>query len=339
MPGTITASNHGPASQTSSQDKQSNGHFRSPSPALVSPNLTAATHFQASAVPHHTDTIARPILPSFDSNHSNVGVSNGLGQSISPTSQGVAYAASPGSYGAPHAHLQLASLLDPTADSHMLPRSQESPSAVAVVSGSEESAGYPSPANGITSQHQPAAPNHHPRASFGAASVASGRGRPSFSAAAAADGGSAPEQQNHHRTNSIYRAPSSSSTCHYRCLDPVIPFLRDIIPASVACELLDVYLTEPGSSLFRCASPYILTRIFRKKSVLHPTNPRPMTPALLATILWCAAQTADIVLLHVPGSRSRITNALYELATSLVSERDPDRWRRIHGTEPLSSSP
>lgn len=131
------------------------------------------------------------------------------------------------------------------------------------------------------------------------------------------------------RVSSLYRAPSAD--CRYSCLAPVLPYLGNIIPASVACDLLDVYLTEPGSSLFRCASPYILTRIFRKRSLLHSTRPRPTTPALLATMLWCAAQTADIVLLHVPGSRSKITNALYELSTSLISERDPDRWRRIHG--------
>ncbi|CAN8100172.1 unnamed protein product [Discula destructiva] len=128
---------------------------------------------------------------------------------------------------------------------------------------------------------------------------------------------------------SLYKAPSAD--CRYRCLDPVLPYLQDIIPASVACDLLDVYLTEPGSSLFRCASPYIITRVFRKKSLLHPTHPRLTTPALLATMLWCSAQTADIVLLHVPGSRARICNALYDLATALISDRDPDRWRRIHG--------
>lgn len=130
--------------------------------------------------------------------------------------------------------------------------------------------------------------------------------------------------------NSLYKAPSAD--CRYRCLDAVLPYLRDIIPASVACDLLDVYLTEPGSSLFRCASPYIITRVFRKKSLLDPVNPRRTTPALLATMLWCSAQTADIVLLHVPGSRARICNALYEICTALITERDPDRWRRIHGT-------
>ncbi|PSS03185.1 hypothetical protein BD289DRAFT_359429 [Coniella lustricola] len=123
----------------------------------------------------------------------------------------------------------------------------------------------------------------------------------------------------------------STADCRYRCLGPVLPYLVNIISPSTACDLLDVYLTEPGSSLFRCASPYIVTRVFRKKSMLHPTSPRSTTPALLATMLWCSAQTADIVLLHVPGSRAKICIALYDLATSLIADRDPDRWRRIHG--------
>lgn len=93
--------------------------------------------------------------------------------------------------------------------------------------------------------------------------------------------------------------------CCYRFLDPVLPYLRRIIPASVACELLDIFLTDPGSSLFRGASPYILTRIFRKKGITHSASPRRATSALLATILWCVAQTADVMLLHVPGTRAR----------------------------------
>ncbi|OIW30913.1 hypothetical protein CONLIGDRAFT_630818 [Coniochaeta ligniaria NRRL 30616] len=242
-----------------------------------------------------------------------------------PTLSSVAAAPylSPTGYAPPHTHLQLSSLLDPSADSsHILPRSHGSPPGLPAVSGSESSVGYPSPANGLLS-HQPSAPTPHHRGSFGA-SMVQGRGRGSFSTNGRE--GSIPEL---HGFNSLYKAPSSD--CRYRLLDPVLPYLRDIIPASVAADLLDVYLTEPGSSLFRCASPYILTRIFRKKSMLHDTHPRHTTPALLATMLWCAAQTADIVLLHVPGSRAKITNALYDLATSLISERDPDRWRRAHG--------
>ncbi|KAH8672157.1 hypothetical protein BGZ61DRAFT_555763 [Ilyonectria robusta] len=124
---------------------------------------------------------------------------------------------------------------------------------------------------------------------------------------------------------------NETSEGRYQCLTPLLPFLGDTIPISLAYELFDVYLVDPGTSLFQCASPYILSRIFRKKSLLRSANPRKLSPALLVTILWCCTQTADISALLVPGSRSRYTNSLYELATFLVHCRDPDRWRRIHG--------
>ncbi|PFH58882.1 hypothetical protein XA68_13088 [Ophiocordyceps unilateralis] len=178
---------------------------------------------------------------------------------------------------------------------------------------SDDSTSYASPANGAPSAGRR-------RASFRSA-ASNDPPRASVSTAASAPDGFLPDV--------LHQAPSDE--CCYRFLDPVLPFIRRIIPASVACELLDIFLTDPGSSLFRGASPYILTRVFRKKSIIHPTSPRHTTPALLATILWCVAQTADVMLLHVPGTRARIVNELYDLATSLVSERDPDRWRRIHG--------
>lgn len=231
---------------------------------------------------------------------------------------------SPTAHAVPHAHLRLSSILEPALDSsHILPRSHGSPPGLPAVSGSESSVGYPSPHGIHNPQHQTLTPRH--RSSFGASMDPARRERDSFSTTTGREE-SIPELRG---VNSLYKAPSSE--CRYRFLDPVLPYIRDIIPPSVAADLLDVYLTEPGSSLFRCASPYILTRIFRKQSMLQQTNPRPTTPALLATMLWCAAQTADIVLLHVPGSRAKITNALYDLATSLISERDPDRWRRAHG--------
>ena len=128
------------------------------------------------------------------------------------------------------------------------------------------------------------------------------------------------------------------SECRYRCLEPLLPFIGRSFPVSVACDLFDVFLLDPGASLWRFSSPFILTRVFRRKSLLGP-NPRLTSPALLATILWCCAQTADISVLLVPGSRSKLTNALYELATYLISRRDPDRWRRIHGIDGPSSAP
>ncbi|KAL3959294.1 hypothetical protein ACCO45_007456 [Purpureocillium lilacinum] len=186
---------------------------------------------------------------------------------------------------------------------------------------SDESVGFPSPANGPGPYEF--GRNRAHRGSF-RSSTSGDRNRESVSTAATCPDAFLPDV--------LQRAPTDD--CCYKFLEPVLPYIRNIIPASVACELLDIFLTDPGSSLFRGASPYILTRIFRKKSILHPTAPRYTTPALLATILWCVAQTADVMVLHVPGTRARVVNDLYDLATSLVSERDPDRWRRIHANEP-----
>lgn len=246
--------------------------------------------------------------------------------------QSLAYISSP-AYSTSHTQMHLSSLLGPTMDSPVLQRPYESPSHISAATGrtseveamvSDESIGYPSPTgSGLPPNHASSIRSH---SSFSNHGVSLQQNRRPFSTSMGPEG-SIPDTQGAY--NSLYRAPSAD--CRYRCLEPVLPYLRDIIPASVACDLLDVYLTEPGSSLFRCASPYIITRIFRKKSLLHPINPRRTTPALLATMLWCSAQTADIVLLHVPGSRAKICNALYDLATALISDRDPDRWRRMHG--------
>lgn len=239
------------------------------------------------------------------------------------------YLASP-VYSTGHTQMHLSSLLEPTNDTPFTKASHGSPPQA---SNADTVASDDSPTGGISYDsagiaHSQAAHGFRRHHSYSNTASSSHQERGSFSASTTRDD-SAPEK------NSLYKAPSAD--CRYRCLDPVLPYLRDIIPASVACDLLDVYLTEPGSSLFRCASPYIITRIFRKRSLLHPKTPRQTTPALLATMLWCSAQTADIVLLHVPGSRSRICNALYEICTALITERDPDRWRRIHGT--VSPSP
>ncbi|KAF4119932.1 transcriptional activator xlnR [Geosmithia morbida] len=132
----------------------------------------------------------------------------------------------------------------------------------------------------------------------------------------------------------INRQPSpsspSASGCRYPCLEPLLPYTSRDIPISVVCDLFENYLLDPGASLFRFSSPYILTRVFRMRSLLGP-KPRPTSPALLATVLWCCAQTADISVLLVPGARAKLTNTLYEMATYLISARDPDRWRRTHG--------
>lgn len=117
----------------------------------------------------------------------------------------------------------------------------------------------------------------------------------------------------------------------YKCLEPLLPLLEGIIDADEACELLEFYFAQPGSSLFKSASPYILTHVLRKRSLLHPTKPRPITPALTCTMLWVSAQTADIPHLLLPGQRNTVCEALRRLCMRLVQSRDRDCWDRLPG--------
>ncbi|CEJ80423.1 Putative Transcriptional activator xlnR [[Torrubiella] hemipterigena] len=218
------------------------------------------------------------------------------------------------------AHLNITSLVNASYQSHQ-PSNQMSPPG-ALPDGRDrdigQSEGYPSPAQAFQPSEHGGRREHRPSFHSNASNE---RIRESLSSSAGRRDTYSQEGYSRNKTDD----------CQYKFLQPVLPYIRHIISPAVACELLDIFLTDPGSSLFRGASPYILTRIFRKKSILHPTNPRNTTPALLATILWCVAQTADVMVLHVPGTRARIVNELYNVATALVSERDPDRWRRIHG--------
>ncbi|KAL4755763.1 fungal specific transcription factor domain-containing protein [Aspergillus foveolatus] len=127
------------------------------------------------------------------------------------------------------------------------------------------------------------------------------------------------------------KSPARNSTCRYPCLKPLLPALKNILCPEIACDLLDIFFSEPGSSLCFAHSPYILSPVLRKKSVLHPSKPRPTSPALLATMLWCVAHTADFRIFYVPGSRQRIVNELYGVAMSFLRRRDMDNWRRVPG--------
>lgn len=136
------------------------------------------------------------------------------------------------------------------------------------------------------------------------------------------------------------RAPSDFRPLHspedhlrpYKCLEPLLPLLKDVISTEVSCDLLEFYFAQPGSSLFQSASPYVLSHVLRKTSLLHSTNPRETTSALIATILWVSAQTADIPLLLLSGVRARICEALRKLSMWLLQQRDRDNWQRIPGT-------
>lgn len=138
------------------------------------------------------------------------------------------------------------------------------------------------------------------------------------------------------RQTPLVNSLNFGSFCRYSCLEPLLPALKNIIPAEEACDLLDIYFVEPGNSLFSIHSPYVLTPVLRKKSLLSSTNPRPTSPALLSTILWCMAHTANISSFRIPGSRERIINKFFSLSLSFFRERDMDNWHRVPGIFPSS---
>lgn len=128
----------------------------------------------------------------------------------------------------------------------------------------------------------------------------------------------------------------------YKCLESLLPFLEGVIDSQAACELLDFYFAQPGNSLFQSASPYVLSHVVRKQSLLYAAQPRETTSALLSTMLWVSAQTADIPLLLLPGKRARVCETLRALAECLIEEcncgRECGHEKRQAGVTPPAFS-
>ncbi|KAI9774006.1 MAG: hypothetical protein M1839_001958 [Geoglossum umbratile] len=111
----------------------------------------------------------------------------------------------------------------------------------------------------------------------------------------------------------------STQTLRYPVLRPLLPHIEAFMPTSVACDLLDLYFTSSPLAYGHPLSPYILGYVFRRRSFLHPTNPRSCSPALLASMLWVAAQTSDTPPLTVSSeARLRTCQRLLELTVSLL---------------------
>lgn len=112
---------------------------------------------------------------------------------------------------------------------------------------------------------------------------------------------------------------ASNQTLRYPVLKPLLPRISAIIPVNLACDLLELYFATSSSAFMQPASPYILGFLFRKRSFLRPVNPRPCSPALLASMLWVAAQTSEApALTSPPSARGKICHQLLELTVSLL---------------------
>ncbi|KAI0132199.1 fungal-specific transcription factor domain-containing protein [Xylariales sp. AK1849] len=122
-----------------------------------------------------------------------------------------------------------------------------------------------------------------------------------------------PQYQSHIPQNNYHQQ------LRYPVLNPLVPHLGNIIPVSLACDLIDLYFASSSSAHAHPMSPYVLGFVFRKRSFLHPSKPRRCQPALLASILWVAAQTSDAPFLtSIPSARGKICQKLLELTVNLL---------------------
>lgn len=117
----------------------------------------------------------------------------------------------------------------------------------------------------------------------------------------------------------MQHANYGQSALRYPVLEPLLPHIANIIPIHLACDLIDMYFASSSSAGMHPMSPYILGSVFRKRAFLHPTKPRKCQPALLASVLWVAAQTSEASLLtSVPSARGKICQKLLELTVGLL---------------------
>lgn len=111
----------------------------------------------------------------------------------------------------------------------------------------------------------------------------------------------------------------NTANLRYPVLEPLIPHIGGILPLSLACDLIELYFASSSSAQMHPMSPYVLGFVFRKRSFLHPTKPRHCQPALLASMLWVAAQTSDAPFLtSVPSARGKVCQKLLELTVGLL---------------------
>lgn len=121
--------------------------------------------------------------------------------------------------------------------------------------------------------------------------------------------------QNHERPPATRQ---NSQERHYPVLNPLLPMLREFMPDALSFSLLEAYfelwsLHGAPKNLFAPCS------VFQKGAFLTQVNPRRTSKVLLASMLWLAAQNADVPLLSSSsGKRKYVRRKLLQLVTNLL---------------------
>lgn len=111
----------------------------------------------------------------------------------------------------------------------------------------------------------------------------------------------------------------SSQPLRYPVLEPVVPYLSNIMPLTLACDLLELYFESSSSLYMQPVSPYVLGHVFRKNSFLRRDSPRVCSPALLASMLWIGCLTSESpYLASSPLARSQMSEKLINLTIGLL---------------------
>ena len=105
----------------------------------------------------------------------------------------------------------------------------------------------------------------------------------------------------------------------YPVLNPLLPHLSNIMTVPMACDLLEYYFHSSSTVFMEPISPYILGMVFRKRSFLRQHKPRKCSPALLASMLWIAAQSSEAsYLTSSPSARGIFCQKLWKLSIELL---------------------
>lgn len=121
---------------------------------------------------------------------------------------------------------------------------------------------------------------------------------------------------------------SSSNKTHpdveYPVIVPLLPYCSRQISPALACKLLEGYFSTFSDHDFYASSPFLLSHVLRRHSILTPTEFRPCKPSLLASMLLVAAQTVEMPFFgSAPTARHRLCQVLFEITVGLLGSNPP----------------
>lgn len=134
-------------------------------------------------------------------------------------------------------------------------------------------------------------------------------------------GGNAPSppvsKQGH--TSQAFGSTTATGSLKYPVLQPLIPYLESSLPRRLVFDLLELYFTSAFSTHMHPVCHHIHCYVLRKSSFLTHDDPRPSSPALLASMLWVAALDDRAFGLSIsPPQRKKICQFLCALTIRLL---------------------